>query len=45
MAVVANHRDILDLKTGLFLANTQAVKRITKGLTFFFQCLFLINDN
>ncbi len=45
MAVLANRRDVPDLKTGLLLANTQAVRRITKRSTFFFRRLFLINDN
>lgn len=45
MSAVENRRDVPDLKTGLFLANTQAVWRITKGSTFFSQRLFLTNDN
>lgn len=35
IAMVANRQDILDLKMELLLVNVQAVKRITKGLTFF----------
>ncbi len=41
VAVVANRRDMPNLKMGLLLTNTQVVKRITEGSTFFFQRLFL----
>ncbi len=41
IASVANRRDVPDLKTGLLLANTQAVRRIMEGKTFHSRRLFL----
>ncbi len=38
---IANRRDVPDLKTGLLLANTQAVRQIIEGKTFHSRCLFL----
>lgn len=41
IASVAKRRDVPDLKTGLLLANTHAVKRIMEGKTFHSRRLFL----
>ncbi len=41
IASITNQRDIPDLKTGLFLANTQVVRQIMEGKTFHSRCLFL----
>ncbi len=41
IASVANQRDVSDLKTGLLLANTQGVRRIMEGKTFYSRRLFL----
>ncbi len=41
IASVPNRCNVPDLKTGLFLANTQAVRRIMKGKTFHLCWLFL----
>lgn len=38
---VANWRDILDLKTDLFLANNQVVRQIIEGKSFYLCRLFL----
>ena len=45
MAAVAKRHNIQNLYMGLFVANTQAVRRIKTGITFFFQCLFLTNND
>ncbi len=45
VAAVVNRQDVPDLKTGLLFANTQAVRRITEGSTFFSQRLFLTSDD
>ncbi len=45
IARVANWRDVLNLKTGLLLANTQAVKQIMEGKTFHSYCLFLTSQD
>lgn len=45
VAGVAKRRDVPDLKTGLLLANTQAVRRIMEGTTIFARRLFLTPDD
>lgn len=45
IASVALRRDVEDLQTGLLLANTQAVRRITEGKTFFSRRLYLTSDD
>ncbi len=42
IASVANRRDVPDLKTGLLLANTQAIRQIMEGKTFHLRWLFLM---
>lgn len=42
IASIANWRDVPELKTGLLLANTQAVKQIMEGKTFHSCRLFLM---
>lgn len=41
IASIANCREVSDLKTGLLLANTQAVRQIMGGKTFYLYRLFL----
>ncbi len=45
IASVANRRDVPNLKTGLLLANTQAVRRIMEGKTFHSRRLFLTSQD
>lgn len=45
IAAVAKRRDVPDLKTGLLLANTQAVRRIMEGKTFYSRRLFLTSQD
>lgn len=45
IAGVAKRPDVPDLKTGLLLANTQALKQIIKGKTFHLHRLFLTLQN
>ncbi|MCJ1342679.1 hypothetical protein MMC31_000866, partial [Peltigera leucophlebia] len=45
IAGVSKRRDVPDLRTGLLLANTQAVKRIMEGKTFHSRRLFLTSQD
>lgn len=45
IASVSVRRDVNDFETGLLLANTQAVRRITQGKTFFSRRLYLTSDD
>ncbi|MCJ1349570.1 hypothetical protein MMC31_007811 [Peltigera leucophlebia] len=45
IAGVAKQRDVSNLKTGLLLANTQAVKQIMEGKTFHLRRLFLTSQD